>query len=136
MNVARVFALTLLALRADTDGTQLTGAAGASTVLTVQTSQAAAEAEGWQAVHEKYPQADGWFGHQVTAFELPNPLDTDGYHVVLHISKSGDAREELESEQRWATAFASSQAGLLKLAEQARANYLAGKTEPLDPDQL
>jgi hypothetical protein len=90
MQEPRVFALTLLALRADIDGTQLTGAAGASTVLTVQTSEEAAETEGWQNVHEKYPQVDGWFGHQVTAFELPNNIETDGYRVVLNISKSGD----------------------------------------------
>ena len=90
MKEPRVFTLTLLALRTDIDGTQLTGAAGASTVLTMQTSQAAAEAEGLQNVHEKYPQADGWFGHQVTAFELPTIIDTDGYQVVLNISKSGD----------------------------------------------
>ena len=89
MKEPRVFALTLLALRTDIDGTQLTGAAGASTVLTVQTSQAAAEAEGLQNAHEKYLQADGWFGHQVTAFELPNTIDTDGYQVMLNISKSG-----------------------------------------------
>jgi hypothetical protein len=78
-------------LRTDIDDTQLTGAAGASTVLTVQTSQEAAEAEGWQDVHEKYPQADGWFGHQVTAFELPNTIETDGYHVALNITESGGA---------------------------------------------
>ena len=91
MKEPRVFALTLLALRADKDGVQLTGAAGASTVLTVQTSQEAAEAEGWQNVYEKYPQADGWFDHQVTAFELPNIIETDGYHVVLNITESGGA---------------------------------------------
>ncbi len=43
MKEPRVFTLTLLALRADIDGTQLTGAAGASTVLTVQTSIEAAK---------------------------------------------------------------------------------------------
>ena len=47
-----------------------------------------------------------------------------------------ESSEELESERRWATAFANSQDTLVKLAEKARTNYLAGKTEPLDPDQL
>jgi len=47
-----------------------------------------------------------------------------------------ESSEELESEQQWATAFAKSQDALAKLAEKARATYLAGKTEPLDPDLL
>jgi hypothetical protein len=44
--------------------------------------------------------------------------------------------EELESEQRWSASFANSQDALTKLAEKARQNYLAGKTEILDPDKL
>lgn len=47
-----------------------------------------------------------------------------------------DTNEELESEQRWSTLFANSQDALTKLAEKARQNYLAGKTEILDPDKL
>ena len=85
----RVFIVTLLALRADLDDTQPTGAAGASTLLTVQTTQEAAESEGWKHIHDRYPQADGWFGHEITAFKLPQTLDTDGYTVALHIAKSG-----------------------------------------------
>jgi hypothetical protein len=46
------------------------------------------------------------------------------------------ANEELASEQRWAALFANSQDALTKLAEKARQNYLAGKTEILDPDKL
>jgi hypothetical protein len=44
--------------------------------------------------------------------------------------------EERKAEQRWATAFATSQEALVKLAQRARANYAAGNTEPLDPEQL
>ncbi len=44
--------------------------------------------------------------------------------------------EESKAEQRWATAFANSQAALAKLAQRARANYAAGNTEPLDPEHL
>ena len=47
-----------------------------------------------------------------------------------------ESSEELESERRWTAAFANSQDALVKLAERARANYLAGNTEPLDPDCL
>ena len=47
-----------------------------------------------------------------------------------------ESSEELESERRWVIAFANSQDALAKLAEKAHANYLAGKTEPLDPDLL
>jgi hypothetical protein len=39
--------------------------------------------------------------------------------------------EELASEQRWAETFASSQDRLAKLAEEAIAEYKAGRTKPL-----
>ncbi len=45
-------------------------------------------------------------------------------------------RAELEAEESWSASFANSQDVLLKLADKARANYLAGKTELLDPDTL
>lgn len=43
---------------------------------------------------------------------------------------------ELESERRWDDLFARSQGLLAKMAEEARAEYRAGLTEPLDPDKL
>lgn len=39
--------------------------------------------------------------------------------------------EELASEQRWAESFAKSQDKLAKLAEEALAEYSAGRTKPL-----
>jgi len=39
--------------------------------------------------------------------------------------------EELASEQRWAELFAKSQGKLAKLAEEAIAEYKAGRTKPL-----
>jgi hypothetical protein len=39
--------------------------------------------------------------------------------------------EELASEERWAQSFAKSQEELAKLAEQALAEYNAGRTKPL-----
>jgi len=39
--------------------------------------------------------------------------------------------EELTSERRWAESFARSQDSLAKLAEQALAEYAAGRTKPL-----
>jgi hypothetical protein len=39
--------------------------------------------------------------------------------------------EELASERRWAESFAKSQDSLAKLAEQALAEYAAGRTKPL-----
>jgi hypothetical protein len=39
--------------------------------------------------------------------------------------------EELASEQRWAESFAKSQDKLAKLAQQALADYAAGRTNPL-----
>jgi hypothetical protein len=89
MEEPKLFVLTLLAVRTNVDGTTLTGEAGANTVLSVQTSSASAEAAGWKNVYEKYPQSDGWFEHQVTIFELPYSIETEGYHVEFHINKSG-----------------------------------------------
>jgi hypothetical protein len=43
---------------------------------------------------------------------------------------------ELESERRWDDLFARSQDMLAKMAEEARREYRAGLTEPLDPDKL
>ena len=44
--------------------------------------------------------------------------------------------EELEDEARWDEAFAKSQDVLAKLADEAMAEYRAGKTQVLDPDTL
>lgn len=43
---------------------------------------------------------------------------------------------ELESERRWDDLFARSQDLLAKMAAEAREEYRAGQTEPLDPDRL
>lgn len=87
---ARLFVLTLLAVRTETKGTNVSGAAGAISLLTVQTSAEAAEAEGWRNVHENYPEPEGWFGHQVNVFGLPDNIETDGYYVTFTITKAGD----------------------------------------------
>ena len=44
--------------------------------------------------------------------------------------------DELESERRWSRSFENSQRQLADLAREARAEDLAGQTEPLDPDRL
>lgn len=44
--------------------------------------------------------------------------------------------EELTSEQRWEETFEHSQDALAKLAEEALNEYRAGRTQPLDPDDL
>ena len=43
---------------------------------------------------------------------------------------------ELESEQRWDDLFVKSQDVLAQMAQEAREEYRAGLTEPLDPDKL
>lgn len=43
---------------------------------------------------------------------------------------------ELESERRWDELFARSQNLLAEMAEEARREYRAGLTQPLDPDKL
>lgn len=42
---------------------------------------------------------------------------------------------ELGSEQRWSTAFASSQNELAALAEEALREFAAGESQPLDVDR-
>ncbi len=41
---------------------------------------------------------------------------------------------ELESERRWDDLFSRSQGMLARMAEEARQEYRAGLTEPLDPE--
>jgi len=43
---------------------------------------------------------------------------------------------ELESERRWDDLFSRSQDVLAKMADEARREYRAGLTEPLDPGKL
>ena len=43
---------------------------------------------------------------------------------------------ELALDRRWDEAFASSQDALAQLADEALAEHRAGRTEPLDPDNL
>jgi hypothetical protein len=84
----KLYTLTLLAIRENRTDIQVRGEAIANTVLTVQTSTEDAEAEGWRLVHERFPQVDGWFEHQATAFELPDQIPIDEYQVTLTIIKN------------------------------------------------
>ena len=43
--------------------------------------------------------------------------------------------DEIESEKRWDELFAGSQGQLSRLAEEAIADYRAGKTTPLEPER-
>ncbi len=44
--------------------------------------------------------------------------------------------DELASERHWDAAFAASADQLAQLADEALAEHRAGKTEPLEPDEL
>ncbi len=44
--------------------------------------------------------------------------------------------DQLEADRKWDESFANSQDALAKLADEALAEYRAGKTRPLDPDKL
>ncbi len=44
--------------------------------------------------------------------------------------------EEIHSERRWAASFARSEVALAHLADEALADYRAGKTEELDLEKL
>ena len=65
--------------------------------------------------------------------------------VLLEASKLPDQEQEafaawalaeLESGRRWDDLFARSQDLLAEMADEARREYRAGLTEPLDPDTL
>lgn len=43
---------------------------------------------------------------------------------------------ELSQEQQWMHTLASSQSALGQLSNEARAEYRAGRTQPLDPERL
>ena len=61
------------------------------------------------------------------AAQLP-PEDQDALAALL--------LAEIASEKRWEEAFAKSQDQLARLADEALAEFLEGKTQPLDEDQL
>ena len=44
--------------------------------------------------------------------------------------------DELRDEEHWGRQFGSSQEALSKLADEARADRVAGRTTPLDPEKL
>lgn len=65
--------------------------------------------------------------------------------VMVEASKLPDEEQEafaafmlaeLESERRWDELFSRSQDLLAKMADEARQEYRAGLTEPLDPDTV
>jgi hypothetical protein len=65
--------------------------------------------------------------------------------VIAEVAKLPDAEQEafaawalaeLESDRRWDDLFARSQDVLSQLADEAHADYLAGRTEPLDPETM
>ncbi len=65
--------------------------------------------------------------------------------VIAEVSKLPDAEQEafaawaldeLESERRWDDLFARSQDLLSHLADEAHEDYVAGLTEPLDPETM
>lgn len=65
--------------------------------------------------------------------------------VMVEASKLPDEEQEafaafmlaeLESERRWDELFSRSQDLLARMAEEARQEYRAGLTEPLDPETL
>jgi hypothetical protein len=61
------------------------------------------------------------------ASQLPNQDQDTIAAVVL---------EELDDERAWQASFAKSQDVLAYLADEARADHEAGRTEELDPDTL
>ena len=57
-----------------------------------------------------------------------SPRDQDAIAAII--------LEELEDDRRWDEAFARSADVLERLADEALAEFRAGKTKPLDPDEL
>ena len=63
----------------------------------------------------------------VEASKLPEPDQDTFARWIL---------DELESDQRWDQAFATSATQLERLADEALAEYRAGRTKALDPEKL
>ena len=69
-------------------------------------------------------------------------LLTEAWAALQELEESEQDRlalmilEDIESEKRWDELFAKSQDVLAKLAREAKEDYLAGRTEPLIPDEL
>ncbi len=87
----KLYILTLVATRFEV--TVFT--AGASTLLTVQASEALAQSEGMQQALEKFPPHEGWVEHQVSVFELPAQCEIDSHKVVWHVTPLDGASAQL-----------------------------------------
>ncbi len=85
MDKPHVFVLTLLAVRPEQNEPPIVGAAGASSVLTVQHSAEQAELLGWKQIHIVYPQVEGWIDHHVAVYEVPQTVETDGFQIAISV---------------------------------------------------
>jgi len=65
------------------------------------------------------------------AFAQASKLSPDEQNAIAHW-----LLKELESENRWDNAFASSQDALSRLGSEALAEHRQGSTQELDPDKL
>jgi hypothetical protein len=65
------------------------------------------------------------------AFERAQSLPEDAQDAIAQ-----QLLDEIEDELRWDEQFARSGELLERLAEEAHEDYVAGRTEPLDPDTL
>ncbi len=59
-----------------------------------------------------------------------------GSLVFVVVFGTADIRIEAVSDRQWEDAFAASQDFLMEWGDRVLADFLAGKTEPLDPDKL
>jgi hypothetical protein len=72
---------------------------------------------------------------------MTRPLQ-EAFEAVSQLSDDEQDRialrpmQELDAEARWSASVAGSQDVLRKMAEQARDDFRAGTTEPLDPETL
>ncbi len=72
---------------------------------------------------------------------MPQLLD-QAYAAIAQLPKDDQEAiaamilEEIASEERWQQALASNPDALKKLADEARREHQAGKTNPLDADRL
>ncbi len=86
---SKLYVLTLVAARTETQDTGIQFDTNGTTHFTVQPTEEAAEQVGLQHVQRTYPAADGWVAHTVHVREMPPTCTVEGYEITWHLREEG-----------------------------------------------
>lgn len=76
------FIVTLLAQRMSDTGIE----AAVNTLIVIQESEQHARQDAERAMQERFPAGDGWKGHDISVFEVPEVLEDDKYKFTWAIT--------------------------------------------------